>query len=234
MVKIFVGGLMDEFGGREVSSDNLQKLFAEFGEVTECDILARFGFVHMSNEEEAKAAIAALNHTEFEGGMMNVEIAKSTDRKGGGGDRKDGGGRGGGRGRGDRGGRGGGRGGYDRNGGGYDRPRGGGGFRDRYDPYGAPPRRGRDPYDSDPYARDPYARDPYARSADPYARDPYAARDPYPRDSYARDPYARDPYARDPYARDPYARDPYARERRDPYDRAPADYYSSRPRGRTY
>merc|ERR1712227_873964 len=45
-----------------------------------------------------------------------------------------------------------------------------GGYGDRYDPYGPPPRRGRDPYD-DPY-RAAYARDPYAR--DPYARDPYA------------------------------------------------------------
>jgi len=211
MVKIFIGGLR-----AYANEDNLQKLFAEFGEVTECDILSEIGFVHMAKEEEAKAAISALHRTEFEGATMNVEMAKSQDR-GRSGMKVRGGDRGGGRG-----GRGATRG--DRRGSGFRREMNGssrGGYGDRYDPYGPPPRRGRDPYD-DPY-RAAYARDPYAR--DPYARDPYA------RDPYARDRYARDPYARDPYARDPYARDPYARAPRDPYD----ELYARGPsRGRMY
>jgi len=191
MVKIFVGNL-DELA----SAANLQKLFEEFGAVEECDVLTKFGFVHMPKMEDAKAAIAALHRTEFEGTTMNVEISTGGDRKSGGGGDRGRGGRGG-------------RGGYGREMNGFGPRRGG--YGDRYDPYARPMRRP-DPYDryDDPYARDPYGRDPYAR--DPYARDPYA------RDPYARDPYARDPYARDPYARaDPYDRPPidyYARSSR--------------------
>lgn len=184
MVKIFVGNLEDY-----ASAANLRKLFEEFGEVEECDVLTKFGFVHMPKMEDAKAAIAALHRTEFEGATMNVEISTGGDRKGGGG-----------------------RGGFGRDMNGYGGGRGG--YGDRFDPYSRPRRA--DPYD-DPYsryaARDPYARDPYAR--DPYARDPYA-RDPYARDPYARDPYARDPYARaraDPYDR-PSAADYYSRATR--------------------
>jgi len=189
-VKIFIGNL-DEYADEA----KLRDLFEQFGKVSECDILTKFGFVHMPDEDEAKAAIAALHRTEFEGTRINVELSKGDGRGG-----RSGGGRGG---RGDsRGMRGG---------------RGRGGDRgSRYEPYGrplSPPRR--DPYRDPYYERDPYRRYPPMPDRDPYGRyPPPPERDPYYR---MRDPYARDPYARDP--RDP----PYPP--RDPYARPPPEYY---------
>ena len=49
-------------------------LFEKYGAVTECDVLNRFGFVHMKTEEMAKRAIAALHNSEFMGSRITVEV----------------------------------------------------------------------------------------------------------------------------------------------------------------
>lgn len=121
---------------------DLRAVFEQFGEVSSCKIIfdkvqnrsKGFGFVEMTNDDEASSAIQNLNGTELDGRNIVVKEAEppakreSFSRGGGGYDR---GGGGGGY---DRGGRGGGGGGYDRGGrggGGYDRGSGGGGGYDR-------------------------------------------------------------------------------------------------------
>jgi RNA recognition motif-containing protein len=79
-----------------------------------------FGFVQMGSDEEAQAAIAALNGQEHEGRNLTVNEAKPREDRGGGG----GGGRSGGYG--------GGGGGRSGGGGGYGGGGGGRGGRDRY------------------------------------------------------------------------------------------------------
>ena len=120
MAKIYVGNLPFT-----TSEADLTALFGQHGTVQSAEIIQDrdtgrskgFGFVQMGSDEEAQAAIAALNGQEHDGRALTVNEAKPREDRGGGGG---GGGRGGFGG----GGGGGGRGGY---GGG-----GGGGRRDRY------------------------------------------------------------------------------------------------------
>ncbi len=117
--KIYVGNLA--YG---VSSSDLQQMFEAHGEVQSAQVIMDrdtgrskgFGFVEMSSDQEAQAAIAALNGKEVDGRTLTVNEARP--KEGGGGGRGGYGGGGGGRG-GYGGGGGGGRGGY-------------GGRRDRY------------------------------------------------------------------------------------------------------
>nr|WP_321356222.1 RNA-binding protein [uncultured Draconibacterium sp.] len=132
-----------------ITGDYLNELFSAHGEVASAKVIFDretgnskcFGFVEMPNEEEANAAIAALNDAEIEGKQIVVKEAnppqerprRDFNRGGGGGGYNRGGGGGYNRGGGDRRSGGGGysRGGGDRRGGGgggYDR-RGGGGDR---------------------------------------------------------------------------------------------------------
>ncbi|OWR45312.1 bmp-2 protein [Danaus plexippus plexippus] len=150
--KVFVGSLPQ--GSKP---EDLRKLFERFGVVTECDIMNRCGFVHMQTEDQASAAIRALNNSSFNGGVITVERGRIKERG-----QRSGGGRGGMRGgmRGSMDRRGGGpmRGGppprdapyppmrdsrgmapYDR---GMERPPMGGGYDDRYNGYGGEDRRG--------------------------------------------------------------------------------------------
>jgi RNA recognition motif-containing protein len=103
------------------TSESLQDLFAEYGEVTSANIITDretgrsrgFGFVDMPNDNEGQKAIEELNDTDFEGKTIAVSVARpKTERSGGGGGYNRGGG-GGGFNRG-----GGGGGGYNRGGGG--------------------------------------------------------------------------------------------------------------------
>ena len=123
--KVFVGGL-----SWDANDDDLKGLFGECGTVTDGVILQDretgksrgFGFVTMSSDEEAQAAIEKYHDFEFMGRKLTVNEARPReDRGGGGGGGYRGGGGGGGYG--GSGGRGGGR---DRGrGGGRDRGRGG-------------------------------------------------------------------------------------------------------------
>ena len=126
--KLYVGNLP-----YNVSDSDLQQMFAPHGSVQSAQVIMDrdtgrskgFGFVEMSTEEEAQAAIAALNGKDREGRPLTVNEARPKPEGGGGGGRGGYGGGGGGGGRG-YGGGGGGRGGYG-GGGGGGRGYGGGG-----------------------------------------------------------------------------------------------------------
>jgi RNA recognition motif-containing protein len=106
--KLYVGNLT-----YTVSSSDLEQMFSQHGTVESAQVITDrdtgrskgFGFVEMSSDAEAQAAIAALNGKEQDGRALTVNEARPREERGGGG----GGGRGG---RGGYGGGGGGRGGY--------------------------------------------------------------------------------------------------------------------------
>jgi cold-inducible RNA-binding protein len=128
--RLYVGNL-----SYNMDSSELEQLFAQHGTVTSAEVIQDrmtgrskgFAFVEMGTDEEAQAAIAALNGQENNGRALTVNEAKPREERSGGGG---GGGRGGFGG----GGGGGGRGGYGGGGGGgRGGDRGGrGGGRDRY------------------------------------------------------------------------------------------------------
>ena len=94
--KIYVGGLPYSTTEQELSG-----LFATHGTVTSSRIITDkftgqsrgFGFVEMSSDSEAQAAITALNGTELGGRTLTVNEARPQEPRTGGGGR---GGRGGG------------------------------------------------------------------------------------------------------------------------------------------
>jgi RNA recognition motif-containing protein len=123
--KLYVGNL-----SYSVRDSDLQDLFAAHGTVDSAQVIMDrdtgrskgFGFVEMSSDQEAQAAISALNGREVEGRSLTVNEARPREEGGGGGGRGRGGfggGGGGGRGGGYGGGGGGGRGGYGGGRGGY-------------------------------------------------------------------------------------------------------------------
>jgi len=109
--KLYVGNLP-----YSISSADLERILSEYGTVESAEVISDratgrskgFGFVEMSSDEEANAAIEALNGQDHGGRALTVNEARPREARSGGGF---GGG----------GGRGGGRGGY-----------GGGGRRDRF------------------------------------------------------------------------------------------------------
>ena len=66
------------------SSDSLEQLFAEYGEVSSANIITDretgrsrgFGFVEMPNDTEGQMAINALNDADFEGKTITVNVAR--------------------------------------------------------------------------------------------------------------------------------------------------------------
>ena len=99
--KLYVGNLA--YG---VTNTDLENMFAPFGAVQSAQVIMDrdtgrskgFGFVEMSNNSEAQAAITAMNGKEIEGRKLTVNEARpKEDRGGGGGGRSGGGGGGGGR-----------------------------------------------------------------------------------------------------------------------------------------
>jgi RNA recognition motif-containing protein len=66
------------------STEALQQLFEGYGEVTSARIITDretgrsrgFGFVEMSNDDEAQKAIDELNGSDFDGKTISVNIAK--------------------------------------------------------------------------------------------------------------------------------------------------------------
>jgi cold-inducible RNA-binding protein len=110
--KLYVGNLT-----YDTTDSKLQEMFEEFGAVQSAQIIMDretgrskgFGFVEMSSDEEAKAAINGLNGKDINGRVLTVNEARPREDRGGGGGRS-GGGRGGYGGGGGRGGYGGGKG----------------------------------------------------------------------------------------------------------------------------
>jgi len=87
--KLYVGNM-----GYEVSSADLEQLFTPHGQVQSAEVIndrstgrsKRFGFVEMSSDQEAQAAIAALNGRDHGGRLLTVNEAKPrAPRTGGGG-----------------------------------------------------------------------------------------------------------------------------------------------------
>jgi RNA recognition motif-containing protein len=87
-MRIYVGGLP-----YSTTSDQLNDLFSQAGTVTNATVIEDkfsgqsrgFGFVEMSNDEEARAAIAQFNGYEMGGRGLTVNEAKPRDDRGGGG-----------------------------------------------------------------------------------------------------------------------------------------------------
>jgi hypothetical protein len=137
--KLYVGNL-----SYSVDSSELEQLFSPHGQVVSAQIIndrdtgrsKGFGFVEMATDQEATAAVTALNGQQHNGRALTVNEARPREERGGGGGGGGGGrggygGGGGGGGRGFGGGGGGGRGGYGGGGGGRG-DRGDRGNRDRY------------------------------------------------------------------------------------------------------
>lgn len=82
--KLFVGGLP-----YSVTDDELQELFAPTGTVVSAKVIIDretnrskgFGFVEMSNDEEAQAAIKQLHDSEVGGRKIAVNEAKPQERR---------------------------------------------------------------------------------------------------------------------------------------------------------
>lgn len=89
-VKIYVGNL-----SYSVGSEDLRTAFKEFGTVDSAEVVMDrntnrsrgFGFVEMSSDDEAKAAIEGLNGKDLDGRAVNVNEARprKDDSRGGGG-----------------------------------------------------------------------------------------------------------------------------------------------------
>ena len=104
--KLYVGNL-----SYSTTSDQLAELFAPHGSVQSAEVIMDrasgrskgFGFVEMSSDEEARAAISALDGQDCGGRPLKVNEAKPREDRGGGGGGRGGrggyGGGGGGRGR---------------------------------------------------------------------------------------------------------------------------------------
>ena len=95
-MNIYVGNM-----SYDITEEDLRQAFGAHGEVDSVNIIIDrntgrskgFGFVEMSNDQEAEAAIEALHETELKGRNINVNKAKPRT------ERRDGGGGGGGGGR---------------------------------------------------------------------------------------------------------------------------------------
>jgi RNA recognition motif-containing protein len=128
--KLYVGNL-----SYNTTGSDLEQLFSQHGQVKSAEVIADrdtgrskgFGFVQMGSDEEAQAAIGALNGQEHDGRALTVNEAKPREERPRGGGGGGGGGGYGGGGGGRSSGGGGGRGGYGGGGGG-----GGGGRGSRY------------------------------------------------------------------------------------------------------
>jgi cold-inducible RNA-binding protein len=93
--KLYVGNL--SYG---TTDSDLQRMFEEFGTVQSAQVIMDresgrskgFGFVEMGSQQEAEAAIKALNGKDMDGRALTVNEAKPREDRGG---RSGGGGRGG-------------------------------------------------------------------------------------------------------------------------------------------
>lgn len=75
--------------GTQLNDEALKTLFVLHGEVTSAEVVMDvfteqsrgFGYVEMPNEEEGQAAITALNKTELNGHLLQVQIAEPREVK---------------------------------------------------------------------------------------------------------------------------------------------------------
>lgn len=92
--RLYVGNL-----SYSIDSAGLEALFSEHGTVVSAQVVSDrdtgrskgFGFVEMTSDDEADAAMSALNGAQHDGRTLNVNEARPRENRGGGG----GGGRGG-------------------------------------------------------------------------------------------------------------------------------------------
>lgn len=85
---IYVGGLP-----YSVNDERLREAFSAHGTVESANVITDkftdqsrgFGFVEMSTQQEAEAAIEAMNDTELDGRNLTVNMAKPRADRGGGG-----------------------------------------------------------------------------------------------------------------------------------------------------
>ena len=83
-MNIFVGNLP-----YSTNSDDLEQLFAQQGGVSSAQVIfdrttgqsRGFGFVEMDNDDEARAAIAALNGADVNGRRLTVNEARPRERR---------------------------------------------------------------------------------------------------------------------------------------------------------
>jgi RNA recognition motif-containing protein len=71
--RLYVGNL-----SYAVTSEQLEELFAKFGTVKQANVIEGkgFGFVEMSNTQEAESAKAGLDGTDFGGRAIRVDEAR--------------------------------------------------------------------------------------------------------------------------------------------------------------
>ncbi|MCK5567899.1 MAG: RNA-binding protein [Actinomycetia bacterium] len=80
--KLYVGNFK-----YDVTEEQLEKLFAEHGQVVKVNVIGNkgFGFIEMSDNSEAEKAKDALDGTDFEGRTLRVDEARPqkprTDRR---------------------------------------------------------------------------------------------------------------------------------------------------------
>lgn len=87
--KLYVGNL-----AYSVTSSNLEQMFTSHGQIRSAEVIMDrtsgrskgFGFVEMETDDEAEAAIAALNGQQHEGRELTVNEAKPRENRSGGGD----------------------------------------------------------------------------------------------------------------------------------------------------
>ena len=87
-MRLYVGNL-----SYNVTNQSLETLFAEFGRVQSAQVVMDrdtgrskgFGFVEMSDNGQAQAAIAGLNQKEVEGRSLTVNEARPREERSGGG-----------------------------------------------------------------------------------------------------------------------------------------------------
>ena len=85
--RLYIGNLGYEVTGRE-----LEELFSQHGKVQSAQVIEDrdtgrskgFGFVEMSTEAQANAAIAALNGLDYQGRALTVSQARPREERGGG------------------------------------------------------------------------------------------------------------------------------------------------------
>lgn len=85
-MRLFIGNLPHSY-----NEDKVREIFSQHGEVSNVGVPRDrytnsprgFAFVEMPNDEEAKAAISAINGTEHEGRELKVEEARPPRERGG-------------------------------------------------------------------------------------------------------------------------------------------------------